>query len=239
MLRPLIKSVDYKGKTKTLPHLNILLGLSFVCAFELHAACGTDAHFCPVEPLSPELEAQVLALQKQSEEKVAGLLQDSSDLLRNDSSEGLQSLLVNDKTKALSARSEPRLYVFVSLSLPEASLIELGKQAKKIDGVLVLRGLKDASFKKTAQAFKAFIEKTGYGLIIDPMLFKTFEVTTAPTFVIAQAQPSCPQNSSCPAPAYDKLSGHVSLEYALRELACRGEFSLAKKFLTRLRENGS
>lgn len=222
----------------------VLLSLNVFCLKDTFASCGKDAPFCPLQPLPSDLKADILALKQQSDEKIIGALENFSATEQglsvfNGHAHTTTGTLLSEgqgSSKPHLRPQDPRLYIFVSLSMREAALIELGKDAKRVAGVLVLRGLKDGSFKKTAQAFEKFIQKTGYGIIIDPLLFKTFEVTTVPAFVVAEAATLCPSNTSCPGPAYDKLSGHVSLDYALSELARHGDFPLANVFLTRLRQ---
>ena len=115
----------------------------------------------------------------------------------------------NTNTHSLSQRSfteshNPSLYVFVSLSMPTKGLIELGREAKKYNGGLILRGLYQGSYQKTAAYLKEFIDKTGTGIIIDPTLFKTYKIQSVPTIVVE----SSPE-------VYDKISGFISLKAAL------------------------
>ncbi len=85
--------------------------------------------------------------------------------------------------------------------------------------VLFNRGLVNNSFKDTTQAVYALIkEKRQGGLMLDPTLFKKFNITQVPAFVMVDhsnlSQPLCSK--------YDVVYGNVSLEYALRKFANNG-----------------
>ena len=60
--------------------------------------------------------------------------------------------------------SEASLYIFVSFSLGEKALLNLAREAKQFDAILVLRGFKEGSYRKTAQALQEIITKTGQGV---------------------------------------------------------------------------
>jgi conjugal transfer pilus assembly protein TrbC len=90
--------------------------------------------------------------------------------------------------------------IFVSLSMPEASLKALYQEAEQQGAVLVLRGLKDNSFKRSAEALKIL----GIGVQIDPTLFEKYAIQSVPTFVRTRGS------------EYDSISGNISLVYALQ-----------------------
>lgn len=94
--------------------------------------------------------------------------------------------------------ASPKLFVFISLSMPEASLKELGRQAQKHKAVLVMRGLYQDSFVKTAQRLK----ELGMTVDIHPDLFEQHQVTVVPTFI--QIQDGKPIH---------RLSGNVTLAF--------------------------
>jgi type-F conjugative transfer system pilin assembly protein TrbC len=98
--------------------------------------------------------------------------------------------------------------VFISFSMPEASLKELfekvQKHAKKIR--VVIRGLINNDFPATIQKMRDL----GGVVQIDPVLFKTYDVNVVPTFVRVKEHDSTP--------SYVKMTGNVSLEYALQKL---------------------
>ena len=105
------------------------------------------------------------------------------------------------------------LYVFASLSLPKTRLIELIKEATKYNGAVVLRGLKNNSYKDTALFLQPIIEQAGAGFIIDPTLFTQYNITKVPVFVLND--PLVKQ--------HDKITGNIGVEYALQEFAKNGD----------------
>jgi type-F conjugative transfer system pilin assembly protein TrbC len=106
---------------------------------------------------------------------------------------------VKDATPHLpSAEKNDRVMVFVSFSMPDASLKALAESAKKHHAILVMRGLYQDSFAQTAQK----IQELGISVDIHPELFETHHVTSVPTFVrIKDGQ------------ATHILKGNVTLEF--------------------------
>ena len=104
---------------------------------------------------------------------------------------------------------KPNFYVFVTLSMPNLKV--LVSDAKKYDAILVIQGLKEDSFLKTANHLKEILKEESEGILIDPTLFRKYKVKKVPTFVIATND------------AYDKLSGNVTIWYALNKLISDGE----------------
>lgn len=100
----------------------------------------------------------------------------------------------------LPKKEDSRLLVFVSLSLPEPSLKMLAQDAKRHNAVLVMRGLYQDSFVKTAQR----LQELGIAADIHPELFETHHVTSVPTFVKIQGGQ----------PIYS-LKGNVTLGFVL------------------------
>lgn len=93
--------------------------------------------------------------------------------------------------------------IFVSFSMPKESLKSLYFDSKNQNAILVMRGLKDLSFKKTAselQALKIAVQ-------IDPNLFKEYQVTQVPTIV------SLSEHNN-----FNAISGNVFFEYAKAKL---------------------
>ena len=121
----------------------------------------------------------------------------------------------NDKVQSGS------LYIFVSFSLGEKALLNLAHDAKQFGAILVLRGFKDGSYLKTAQALQKVIQEAGQGFMIDPELFSLFTVTVVPTYVLSKPFPfKAPDRIQTP--LHDLLQGHVSVSYALGVFAKEG-----------------
>lgn len=98
------------------------------------------------------------------------------------------------------------LVVFVSFSMPKASLIELSDQAQKYNATLVLRGVYEDSFLKTKDKILE-INPNGLHLDINPQLFKEYRIERVPTFVLLKNGKEI-----------NRLSGNVTLEFAHQKL---------------------
>lgn len=130
----------------------------------------------------------------------------------------------NPHADMLSDPKELKILVFVSFSMPKASLMALSKAASKHNAVLVLKGLKGDSFKITQQAFLELANDSGnpnlelkaiaknapddmQGFEVNPELFKTYQIKNVPTFVLVKNQTEIA-----------RLSGNVSLSFAAKKL---------------------
>jgi conjugal transfer pilus assembly protein TrbC len=134
-----------------------------------------------------------------------------------------------------------KLYIFVTLAMPAQNLKALAIQAQKAGATLVLRGFVDDSMKKTTAALSTVLGASQGGVSVDPEAFDRFGVTKAPTFVLEKASPaatpSCTGKSCVPSEGYARLSGDVSLDYALQRIEQRApRFKPeAQAFLQRLK----
>jgi type-F conjugative transfer system pilin assembly protein TrbC len=118
-----------------------------------------------------------------------------------------------------------QVLIFVSFSMPEASLIAYAKDVAKIGGRLVFQGLVDDSFQATQQKFL----KLGLAADIDPTLFETFAVKRVPLIVHAPII-----QGEIQAQGADQLLGHVSLTYALEQFKDKGEIAGCQGYLKKL-----
>ena len=132
------------------------------------------------------------------------------------------------------------LMIFVSSSIPKSSLKDLMIQAKKSGAVLVFRGMM-GSLKNTAK-FLGDISKDNVQAIIDPRLFDLFNVEVVPTvIVLKEATQNCQsdnnENKCQITPIHDRISGNITLDYALETIANgKSETSqIASKFLIKIR----
>ncbi len=123
----------------------------------------------------------------------------------------LFSELITKNTVQHENINQQNLYIFVSLSMPQNSLLSLLQEARAFNGVLVFRGLKENSYRKTAQFLQPIIKQAGVGVIIDPELFKKYDIKVTPTITLA-AQSS-----------FDKIAGNISLQYGLEQIAKNGD----------------
>lgn len=136
--------------------------------------------------------------------------------------------------------SGPALMVFVSLSMPEPTLRKLLKQAARAQATLFIRGLVDNSIRTTVTRVQELIGQTPVAIQIDPQAFDRFGVERVPSFVLVRdgTRPaSCASGVCAPPQAFVKLTGDVSIDYALQAMQ-RGapdQSRDATRFLRRLR----
>jgi len=122
--------------------------------------------------------------------------------------------------------SIPTLLVFVSMSMPTEMLEQYARQANDAGGVLVLRGLIGNSMRQTVAALQSLMEKTGANTLIDPTLYQRFSVSRVPTIIVTDGviMPCSPEETDCSKklPAYDQITGNVSIDYALSSFSSSG-----------------
>ncbi len=96
---------------------------------------------------------------------------------------------------------EPKFYIFMSFSIPDAIWLSLSQEMNTMQAIFVLRGLPDNSFNTFAQKIQR-LKQLGMdaSVQIHPTLFKKHSIDKVPTIVSSDAS---------------KVSGAVSLHYAL------------------------
>lgn len=112
-----------------------------------------------------------------------------------------------------------KLLIFVSGSMPIASLKALFQQAQSVGGKLIFRGLIENSFQKT----KVFFEEHKLNVEIDPRLFEEHQVKQVPTFILKDKDLT------------DRVEGNISVHAALEMMAQKG--ALKKKASSLLVKN--
>jgi conjugal transfer pilus assembly protein TrbC len=78
-----------------------------------------------------------------------------------------------------SQKQSGQILVFISFSMPEVSLKALSQESQKHSAILVMRGLYQDSFVKTALK----LQELDIAVDIHPELFETQHITSVPTFV--------------------------------------------------------
>lgn len=134
---------------------------------------------------------------------------------------------------AISKNEEPMLFYFFSFSMPHPSLREAVKESAAAGGVMVLRGLSGGDLRETASRISKLIGKSGTETWIDPLLFECFSVGSVPQLVLAYGHL---EGAECNGLRYVKVSGDVSLPYALGLM--KKEDANAGIFIERLEESG-
>ena len=110
-----------------------------------------------------------------------------------------------EKVKETSSKKpENSIMVFASFSMPDTLWVSLSKELEKQEGAFVLRGIPNNSFPDLAKKILALREKGVFApILLDPIKFKDYEISKVPTIVQIKED------------GFDKISGTVSLHYAL------------------------
>ena len=142
--------------------------------------------------------------------------------------------------QAQGLNSGPSLLIFVSFSMPEATLKRLVDQAARANATLVIRGLFNGSLRNTVMRMQGMIRNRQVDVQIDPQAFDRFAITATPSFVLVRdgAKPESCASGTCISPeAFVATAGDVSLDYALEHMQRTApRFSQdAARFLKRIR----
>lgn len=118
------------------------------------------------------------------------------------------------------ARKMENLMVFVSFAMPRESLKRAISMANKVGASVVFRGFKNNSLKETSLAIKA-LDEGGGNVLVNPNAFIKYKVRAVPMVVLAQDGTADNVDAEgCALPDdYASVSGDVSLDYALDEIA--------------------
>jgi len=139
----------------------------------------------------------------------------------------------------LPGADEPRLIVFISLSMPEDALSRLVDQAARARAQLLLRGLSEGSLPRTAARIQQLIGTRTVAVQIDPRAFDRYAIQRVPSFVLARAggpEMACSGELCARSDDHVMAAGDVSLDYALAHFQ-RSAPAFAKdagRFLARL-----
>ena len=113
--------------------------------------------------------------------------------------------------------------VLVSLSMPERKIKSLMSEAAKVGANIVLRGAIDNDIGKTIAKIQQLSTEIQLGGIqIDPTLFRRFNVTIVPTFILPlEPVKTCDQHG-CAVPEHVRAHGTASLLYFLEKTSRLG-----------------
>jgi conjugal transfer pilus assembly protein TrbC len=135
----------------------------------------------------------------------------------------------------------PRFIAFASLSMPPAALKQMIRDVNAAGGVVALRGFPAGSAKVLTEALgKVALDQDELGSVgIDPRLFRAFNVTAVPTYVVASTDFDLCDGFDCQTqvPPHDRLSGNVTADFALETIARGGgpAARIAPHYLVRLK----
>lgn len=120
----------------------------------------------------------------------------------------------------------PQFIAFASLSMPEESLKRMIVDVSRAGGVVVFRGFPDNSMKAFQTAIARLVKnEADYASIgVDPRLFRAFDVQAVPTYVAVSSDFDLCDGFRCKTivPPNDRLTGNVTVEYALASFADGG-----------------
>lgn len=114
---------------------------------------------------------------------------------------------------------DSKMLIFISSSLPKKTITNLMTQASSLGAVFVVRGLINGSYVNTHKYFYGLKGDNTVGIMINPSLFQAFNVTQVPTFALYKSSQNLMQTACNVAPEYVKVSGDVTLRYALERLS--------------------
>lgn len=130
---------------------------------------------------------------------------------------------------------DENILIFVSLSMPETELKSLLLEAQRANAAIVLRGV-FGDWTKTLKKVKDIAGENG-GILIDPNLFRRFQIQSVPSFVLPKESLERCTGTICPAIKYVTAKGSVSLRYFLEQVERTGDFEekeIAKFHLSKL-----
>ena len=134
-----------------------------------------------------------------------------------------RTILDHAKMAQANLGDAPRFIAFASLSMPPQSLKALVRDTAAAGGVTVLRGFPGGSAKQLTKMLAAMASNGEQlsALGIDPRLFRAFDIKAAPSFVMASSDFTLCDGFDCKGavPPHDRMTGNVSVEYALETFA--------------------
>ena len=119
-------------------------------------------------------------------------------------------------------KAGPKVLIFVSFAMPEATLQRLVDQAARAGATLVLRGLANGSIRDTVTQMQALIGSRRVAVQIDPESFDRYGITRTPSFVLAADGARgevCATRACGSSQQFVKVSGDVTLDYAMQYLS--------------------
>lgn len=176
------------------------------------------------EALAREVAARGEALRNEAQAAAAG---GQSNLERNAGKLGgtgagkidFDEIMRTATEQSQDRGKSPQLIVFASLSMPEDSLKRLISDTARAGGMVVFNGFPGNSMKAFQQGIMKVVDNNSdYASIgVDPRLFRAFEVKSVPTVVIITTDFDPCDGFQCTTqlPPFDRISGNVTLEYAL------------------------
>ena len=141
-----------------------------------------------------------------------------------------QAIDLDAMVKGITAKQEsgsaPQFIVFASLSMPPETLKPLLRDVSKAGGAVVFQGFPNNSARAFSEGLTKSMDKGAEyrGVGIDPRLFRAFNVTSVPTYVVVSSDFDPCDGLDCVTtpPPHDRLTGNVTVRYALETMAQGG-----------------
>jgi conjugal transfer pilus assembly protein TrbC len=189
----------------------------------------SDQYFKNIHPLSNQLpngDKYYLFSESLVNENQQFLAQynEKSPLNVNQTISDYNAMIKNAKSKL----GTNRLLIFISSSIPKKTIIHLMQQGSVLGAIFVIRGLINNSYVKTYKYFYQLKGQNTVGVMINPTLFKVFDINSVPTFALYQSSEDLMQTACNIVPNYTKVTGEVSIEYALTQLKQSENLELAQ-----------
>ena len=112
--------------------------------------------------------------------------------------------------------------IFISSSMPRASIVNYIEESRKYGATLVLRGFKNNSLKQTVSYIKSLSDK-GANVIIDPRSYRMFGIDSVPQIILISENNNCAIGACEITPIHDRIRGNVTLRYALERFEEEGD----------------
>ena len=113
----------------------------------------------------------------------------------------------------------PRFIAFASLSMPQQALRQMIDDVTRAGGVIAFRGLTRGSAKVMTDALGKVLKpgERMNGVGIDPRLFRAFEVTEVPAYIVTASDFDLCSGFDCSSevPPFDRMTGNVTARFAL------------------------
>lgn len=181
----------------------------------------------------PKQQINVDALPKLDSLTDAKIKQDLAKLLKDIDKPGNEADLGHHLANQPQANQGP--LILVSFSMPDELIKSLGQAVHQAGGGLLFKGLIEDSFETTFKRITELADGAEIPMALDPITFARFEAEQVPTFVVAHGLETCQVDQPCTQLKYSKLTGAVTLDYALNTIKNASKHeevrSLASQFL--------
>ena len=215
-----------------------ILGLGAVTAVLAQTVEGLDLRAIQAKADATAADAQsfVAEIRKRSD-ALAGQAQETvtegnanhqryADAVGKDGNASELDRMMAQVTGKIAKGDAPQFIVFASLSMPPESLKPLIRDTSRAGGAVVFQGFPGNSVKAFQQGI---VKVVGQGqetrsIGIDPRLFRAFNVTSVPAFVVVTSDFDVCDGFDCKTatPPHDRMSGNVTVRYALEAFATGG-----------------